>query len=79
MAVQKYIATQFVRTLVATLKATQNNTRDVWENVPLQDFTLSSDIDWTQSIENINKQLYIKYKLGKEEIEFIETMIQPMC
>ena len=26
--------------------------------VPLQNFTHTSDIDWNQSIENIDKQLY---------------------
>jgi hypothetical protein len=78
LAVQKYMATRFVRTMVATLKATQNNTREVWQNVPLQDFTSNSDIDWSKSISDIDKQLYKKYDLSEEEINFIESMIKPM-
>lgn len=46
--------------------------------VPIQDFTPQSDIDWTQSIADIDKQLYRKYKLDEDEIEFIEKMIKPM-
>jgi hypothetical protein len=42
--------------------------QNVYQFVPLQDFTSSSDIDWSKSIENINLQLYSKYKITKEEI-----------
>lgn len=78
LALQKYIKTRFVRILVATLKATQNNTRDVWENVPLQDFSTYSDIDWYLSVEEIDRQLYDKYSLNKNEVSFIENMITEM-
>ena len=44
----------------------------------MQDFTANSDIDWTKSIEDIDKQLYRKYNLSEEEIEFIETKVQAM-
>ena len=53
-------------------------TRNIYSLVPVQNFTLLSDIDWTQSIPDINKQLYKKYDLSKEEIDFIETHIKPM-
>ncbi len=46
--------------------------------VPLQDFTSSSDIDWSQPIEEIDKQLYTKYNLSEDEIAFIERMIKPI-
>lgn len=42
----KYIKTKFARTMLGTLKATQHNPRDTWANVPLQDFTSHSDINW---------------------------------
>jgi hypothetical protein len=74
----KYIETKFVRALLATLKITQHNSPDTWNNVPLQGFTTKSDIDWSQSVEDIDKQLYKKYKLSKSEKEFIEKMIKPM-
>jgi len=38
-----------------------------------------SDIDWSKSSQEIDKQLYAKYKLTNEEIEFIESMIKPMA
>lgn len=77
-ACMKYIKSKFARTLLATLKVTHHTAGSTWTNVPLQDFTSQSDIDWTQSVANIDKQLYAKYSLSEREIEFIETMIKPM-
>ncbi|HAW59213.1 MAG TPA: restriction endonuclease, partial [Bacteroidales bacterium] len=42
----KYIKTKFCRALLGTLKVTQDNPKNTWKNVPLQDFTNKSDIDW---------------------------------
>lgn len=75
---QKYIKTKFFRTLLGTLKVTQDNPVSVWKNVPLQDFSNKSDIDWSKSIQEIDQQLYKKYGLDKKEIDFIETNVQPM-
>ncbi len=74
----KYISTKFVRALLGTLKVTQDITKEVWANVPLQDFTSESDIDWSKEVEDIDRQLYRKYGLDAEEIDFIERMIKPM-
>lgn len=74
----KYIQTKTVRALLGTLKVTQDNKKAVWANVPIQDFTSSSDIDWNKSISEIDAQLYAKYGLSDEEISFIEKMIKPM-
>ena len=74
----KYIKTTFCRTLLGTLKITQDNNEDTWQNVPLQDFTVNSDIDWTQSVADIDRQLYQKYDLSPEEIAFIETHVREM-
>ena len=74
----KYIRSKFARTMLGTLKATQHNPRDTWNNVPLQDFTEHSDIDWNRPIPEIDQQLYAKYGLSDEEIAFIEKMIKPM-
>lgn len=79
LAVLKYLKTKFCRVMLGTLKVTQNNkTKNVWYNVPLQDFTCSSDIDWSQSIENIDQQLYKKYNLSQDEIDFIESKVRAM-
>lgn len=77
-ACMKYIKTKFARTMLGTLKATQHNPRDTWANVPLQDFTSSSDINWRASVADIDQQLYRKYGLSADEIAFIEKMIKPM-
>lgn len=74
----KYIQTKFVRTLLGILKVTQDNSKDTWKYVPVQDFTPNSDIDWSKNITEIDSQLFAKYKLTTEEIAFIESMIKPM-
>lgn len=73
-----YLNTKFARTMLGVLKVTQDNNKSVWNFVPNQNFTSVSDIDWTKSIEQIDQQLYKKYNLSNEEIEFIEKMIKPM-
>lgn len=77
-AALRYIKTKFARCLLGTLKVTHDNPKKTWTNVPIQDFTDNSDIDWDDPISGIDKQLYAKYKLSPDEISFIETMIKPM-
>lgn len=74
----KYLKTKFVRFIVMTTLSAVNLSKLVFENVPLQDFTSNSDIDWNKSIAEIDKQLYAKYNLSKDEITFIEKKIKPM-
>lgn len=73
-----YIKTKFARALLGVLKITQHCSRNVWKYVPLQNFTPDSDIDWSVSVADIDKQLYKKYGLSPEEIEFIETHVKEM-
>ncbi|MBI2450880.1 MAG: Eco57I restriction-modification methylase domain-containing protein [Parcubacteria group bacterium] len=63
-----YMNTKFFRFMVLLKKNTQNAARGVYSFVPVQDFSEA----WT------DEKLYKKYKLTKEEIEFIESMIRPM-
>jgi len=75
----KYIKSKFARTMLGIKKITQDNgTKETWECVPLQDFTENSDIDWTQSIPDIDRQLYKKYNLDETEIAFIEEKVRAM-
>lgn len=74
----KYIKTKFARALLGILKVTQDLNADKWRLVPLQDFTPSSDIDWSASIADIDRQLYKKYNLSEAEINFIETKVKEM-
>lgn len=75
----KYIKTKFARALLGILKITQSNARDKWRFVPLQDFTSSSDIDWSLPVPQIDEQLYAKYGLSDDEIDFIESHVKVMA
>lgn len=72
-----YMKTKFFRSLVGILKTTQHSTT-TYKWVPIQDFTKNSDIDWSKSIHEIDLQLYAKYGLTDEEINFIETKVKEM-
>ncbi|WP_218624085.1 Eco57I restriction-modification methylase domain-containing protein [Canicola haemoglobinophilus] len=74
----KYVKTKFARTMLGVLKITQDNTKEKWAKVPLQNFSDDSDIDWNQSIADIDQQLYQKYGLDEKEIAFIEEKVRAM-
>lgn len=74
----KYVRTKFARTMLGILKITQDNPIETWRLVPLQNFKTNSDIDWSKSVSEIDKQLYKKYNLSKEEIAFIESKVREM-
>ena len=78
LSCQQYITTKFARTLISILKVTQEINPSKFKYVPLQDFTSSSDIDWSQSIHSIDLQLYDKYGLTEDERNFIETHVKEM-
>ncbi len=63
-----YIQSRFFRYLVSVKKKTQDNPRDVFQFVPIQDWSKP----WT------DEELYRKYNLTKEEIAYIESRIKPM-
>lgn len=77
-AAYKYVVSKFARTMLGVLKITQDNPPEKWKYVPLQDFSSSSDIDWSQSIQSIDSRLYDKYGLSEEERNFIETHVKEM-
>jgi len=45
----------------------------------LQDFTDKSDIDWSKSVREIDRQLYAKYGLSDDDIAFIEKNVKEMA
>ncbi len=79
-----YMKTKFFRFLLCLKKGTPVGSKTTYSFIPLQDFTThksrggQSDIDWEKSVHEIDQQLYKKYGLEKNEIEFIEKMIKPM-
>ena len=63
-----YLRTKSLRALVSAIKVTQDALSRVYQFVPMQDFSEPWD----------DAKLYKKYKLTREEIAFIESMIKPM-
>ncbi len=68
---EKYLKTKFLRALVASIKITQTATNKVYKFVPNLDYKTNRDIKWNCSIEEIDKQLFKKFKLSEEEINYI--------
>ncbi len=65
---RKYISSKFVRFLLLQHLSSINISKDKFEFVPMQDFSKP----WTDA------ELYAKYGLTQEEIDFVESMIRPM-
>lgn len=63
-----YLRTRFARFLLSLAKISQHGTSKTYRFIPLQDFSKS----WTDA------ELYAKYGLTAEEIDFIESKIKPM-
>lgn len=63
-----YIKTKFFRFLILLKKPSQNATRKVYTFVPIQNFSSA----WT------DEQLYSKYHIEINEVEFINSMVRPM-
>lgn len=74
----RYYRTKFFRALLGVRKVTQHSPSRVWKTIPLQNFTSASDIDWSQTIADIDQQLYAKYGLTQDEIDFIESHVKEM-
>ena len=74
----KYLKTKFFRVLVASIKITQSCPNRVYQFVPIQNFTESSDIKWSCSISEIDDQLFNKYSLSKDDIEYIKKSFDYM-
>ncbi len=66
--IYEYLTTKFVRFLLLQAVSSINLSKDKFQFVPTQDFSRT----WT------DEDLYEKYGLVKEEIDFIESMIRPM-
>jgi site-specific DNA-methyltransferase (adenine-specific) len=67
-SLESYYLTKFFRFLVSLRKMTQHALRSTYTWVPQQTW----DREWT------DKELYKKYKLTKDEIAYIESVIRPM-
>lgn len=63
-----YIKTKFFRFLVSAKTTTQSTSTNAYDFIPVQDFSKTIT----------DKDLYIKYSLSPEEINFIDSVISPM-
>lgn len=72
---QKYMRTKFLRYLVSILKVSQNVTQIVYRFVPMQNFSDSSDINWNNEIDDIDRQLFEKYNLSEEDVDIINSSV----
>lgn len=63
-----YLSCRLTRFLIQLHKASQNTTRKVYTFVPVQEWTKQ----WTDA------DLYSKYGISEDEVEFIEKMVRPM-
>ena len=72
-----YLKTKFFRAMVGAKKTGVFNYKDAFQFVPIELFK-DSNIDWDVSIEEIDEQLYKKYGLDENEVEFIKTKVQEM-
>ncbi|WP_373775122.1 hypothetical protein, partial [Porphyromonas loveana] len=73
-----YMYTDFFLFLLFLGHGTMQVNQNVFSLIPLQDFSPASDIDWTQSKADIDRQLYRKYGLDESEIAFIEEKVRAM-
>ena len=75
----KYLKTKFARIMLGTMKITQDNSKDTWKMVPLQDFSKKSKINWFASVDKIDEQLFDIYGLSCVEKEFIRNTGKEMA
>lgn len=82
---KKYVKTRFFRFLAnQTVNNRANVTKNAFRYIPIQDFkplelqtcNENEKIDWSQSVQNIEKTLYKRYGLTTEEINYIEKTIK---
>lgn len=74
----KYIKTKFARALLGALKVTQDNNPATWAKVPNLDFSEESNVNWGESIDCIDEQLFNMYGFSDEERAFIREKVRPM-
>lgn len=70
----KYLMTRFTRALLFAKKNSQDNSKEKWVSVPLQDY---SEPWWDLSIDEIEEKLFDKYSIPENIRIFVRNNIQP--
>ena len=65
--------TRFCRALLFARKYSQDNSKDRWVSVPIQDY---SESWWDESIDVIDEKLFEKYKVPDNIKQFVFDNIQ---
>lgn len=71
----KYLKTKFARFMIG-IRKNKNMTADTYKFLPMQDFHNNQSIDWSKKVNQIDRELYLKYNLDNNEIDYIESMIK---
>ena len=71
----KYIRTTLFQFLLFLGHGTMQVNKEVFRFIPMQNFSQTSDIEWTKPLDEINKQLFTKYNLDENDIKTIETIM----
>ena len=71
-----YLKTKFFRLLCQVTIVSPDVSARTFELVPQQDFTSSSDINWDVEVDDLDEQLFRKYNLAANEIEFVKKQIK---
>jgi hypothetical protein len=73
-----YLKTKFARFMHKQAKASHDASSKTYYFIPVQDFSNSSDIDWSKSIVDIDEQLFEKYGLTNEEKQHVCSSMKYM-
>lgn len=73
----KYVETKFFRFLLMLKVSSVIMQPKQFNHIPMQDFSDKSNINWSDTIENIDEQLFKKYKLSEKEKKHIKSIIKP--
>lgn len=75
----KYLRTRFVKFMIEATICNATITDKNFVLVPNQTFSTDGiqDIDWSQSLEEVDEQLFKKYKLSDDEVAYIKKTIKP--
>lgn len=69
----KYLMTKFTRALLFATKTSQDNSREKWKYVPVQDY---SEEWWNGTVEEIDSKLFNKYNVPQDVIDYVNKNIQ---
>ena len=72
----KYMSTSLYKYLIAQVKKSQNAARNVYKYVPIFDFETNNQINWDESLTNIDNQIFNFFKLNNDEIVYIKDAVK---